>query len=214
MRLKNFTAESDVDATMDYLEKRHPLYFMNKKFQKAQVRDLVQRIRFRLISKAKVGASKTGKDAPKSAADMKPAQKEKENEKTPAQTTSSSKVTFKSGSQLPSLSEDKKLPSVTSQQLPSVQQKASNVLFDDQIELSDHDSEFDASDLLDDNQQKRSQKTFQPEKSVLNPVQPPAFIKNVAKPIATTTFNNPTSKAQTTKKAPARDDDGWGDMSP
>lgn len=32
MRLKNFGPESDVDATMDYLEKRHPLYFMNKKF--------------------------------------------------------------------------------------------------------------------------------------------------------------------------------------
>ena len=32
MRLKNFTDESDVDATLDYLEKRHPLYFMNKKF--------------------------------------------------------------------------------------------------------------------------------------------------------------------------------------
>ena len=59
MRLKNFTAESNVDETMDYLEKRHPLYFMNKKFQKAQVRDLVQRVKYRLIAKNKVnGPSK------------------------------------------------------------------------------------------------------------------------------------------------------------
>jgi len=35
MRLKNFTEESDIDETMEYLEKRHPLYFMNKKFKKA-----------------------------------------------------------------------------------------------------------------------------------------------------------------------------------
>lgn len=35
MRLKNFTEDADVDATMEYLEKRHPLYFMNKKFERA-----------------------------------------------------------------------------------------------------------------------------------------------------------------------------------
>jgi hypothetical protein len=34
MRLKNFTSESNVDEVMEYLEKRHPLYFMNKKFEK------------------------------------------------------------------------------------------------------------------------------------------------------------------------------------
>jgi len=73
MRLKNFTAESDVDQTMDYLEKRHPLYFMNKKFQKAQVRDLVQRIKFRLITKAKVngtGKANNLKEVSKAAAAM------------------------------------------------------------------------------------------------------------------------------------------------
>ena len=41
MRLKNFKEELDIEETMEYLEKRHPLYFMNKKFQKGQVRDLV-----------------------------------------------------------------------------------------------------------------------------------------------------------------------------
>jgi hypothetical protein len=96
MRLKNFTAESDVDATMDYLEKRHPLYFMNKKFQKAQVRDLVQRIKFRLITKAKVnGPSKASslKEVSKAAAAAFDKPAEKENEKKPEP-----KVTFKSGS--------------------------------------------------------------------------------------------------------------------
>lgn len=69
------------------------------------------------------------------------------------------------------------------------------------MELSDHDSdEFDASDLLnlDDYQQKRQQK---------GTVQPPAFIKNVAKPVAT-------AKPIATTKLSAKDDDGWGNMSP
>ena len=101
MRLRNLTAESNVDEVMDYLEKRHPLYFMNKKFQKAQVRDLVQRVKYRLIAKNKVaGASQTSK-----AVGLKELSKsiatEKENEQKPA---------FKSGSQLPTLSE--KLPQV------------------------------------------------------------------------------------------------------
>ena len=68
MRLRNLTPESDIDEMMDYLEKRHPLYFMNKKFSKVQVRDLVQRLKFRMVAKSKVtGGSSTTKPQSKAA---------------------------------------------------------------------------------------------------------------------------------------------------
>ena len=34
MRLRHLKADSDVDEMMDYLEKRHPLYFINHKISK------------------------------------------------------------------------------------------------------------------------------------------------------------------------------------
>jgi hypothetical protein len=72
MRLRNLTPDSDIDEMMEYLEKRHPLYFMNKKFSKVQVRDLVQRLKFRMVAKAKVTASAS---AASTAASTKPMSK-------------------------------------------------------------------------------------------------------------------------------------------
>lgn len=140
MRLKNFTEDADVDATMEYLEKRHPLYFMNKKFQRAQVRDLVQRIKYRLISRKKANAIKSAD----SAKPLQAAKKiEKENEPEP-------KVTFKSGSQLPSLLDEKKQAPPQLADLPSLKPPSKGkVQFDDEIELSEHESDFDADALLD-----------------------------------------------------------------
>ena len=56
MRLRNLKPDSDVDEMMDYLEKRHPLYFINHKISKSQVRDLVRRLKYRLQSQAALKA--------------------------------------------------------------------------------------------------------------------------------------------------------------
>jgi hypothetical protein len=50
MRLRNLKHDSNIDEMMDYLEKRHPLYFINDKISKTQVRDLVSRLKYRLQS--------------------------------------------------------------------------------------------------------------------------------------------------------------------
>ena len=52
MKLRHLKADSDVDEMMDYLEKRHPLYFINRKISKTQVRDLVRRMKYKLQSQA------------------------------------------------------------------------------------------------------------------------------------------------------------------
>lgn len=48
MRLRNLTKESKIDEMMVYLEQRHPLYFMNPILKKAQIRNLVERLQFRM----------------------------------------------------------------------------------------------------------------------------------------------------------------------
>ena len=73
MKLRHLKAESDVDEMMDYLEKRHPLYFISKRISKTQVRDLVRRLKYRLQSQAALKSP--------------PAAKEKENSTTPGATS-------------------------------------------------------------------------------------------------------------------------------
>ena len=48
MRLRNLTKESKIDEMMVYLEQRHPHYFMNPILKKAQIRNLVERLQFRM----------------------------------------------------------------------------------------------------------------------------------------------------------------------
>ena len=47
------TGDSDVEEMLAYLEKRHPLYFVNRKLSKDQIRDLVKRLKFRVGEMAK-----------------------------------------------------------------------------------------------------------------------------------------------------------------
>jgi len=48
MRLRNLKHDSSIDEMMQYLEKRHPLYFMNRKLSKEQIIDLIKKLQFRL----------------------------------------------------------------------------------------------------------------------------------------------------------------------
>ena len=41
-------ADSDVEEMLAYLEKRHPLYFMQQKMNKNQIRDLIKRLKVKL----------------------------------------------------------------------------------------------------------------------------------------------------------------------
>jgi hypothetical protein len=50
---------------MDYLQKRHPLYFLNKKISKTQIRDLVRRLKYRLQSKSSAKENPTTQPKPK-----------------------------------------------------------------------------------------------------------------------------------------------------
>ena len=62
MKLRMLTGESDVEEMLAYLEKRHPLYFMQRKLSKEQIRDLIKRLKFRVgqMQKNKPGASTLG----------------------------------------------------------------------------------------------------------------------------------------------------------
>ena len=51
MKLRMLQADSDPDQMIAYLEKRHPLYFINRKLSKQQIKSLVERLIFRLKSK-------------------------------------------------------------------------------------------------------------------------------------------------------------------
>ena len=54
--------DSDVEEMLAYLEKRHPLYFMQRKLSKEQIRDLIKRLKFRVgqMQKSKLGAATLG----------------------------------------------------------------------------------------------------------------------------------------------------------
>jgi centrosomal protein CEP19 len=61
MKLRHLTHDMKMDDVMEYLQKRHPLYFINNKFRENQIEDLVKRLQFRLKNdaKAKENASNT-----------------------------------------------------------------------------------------------------------------------------------------------------------
>mmetsp|Transcript_19628 Transcript_19628/g.26533 ORF Transcript_19628/g.26533 Transcript_19628/m.26533 type:complete len:149 (-) Transcript_19628:1110-1556(-) len=48
MKLRNLTGESDPDEMLSYLEKRHPLYFHERKLSKPQVMNLLKKIIFKV----------------------------------------------------------------------------------------------------------------------------------------------------------------------
>ena len=58
MRLRNLTKESKISDIMNYLEQRHPLYFMSPNLKKDQVRKLVEKIQFKMKGKEPESKSK------------------------------------------------------------------------------------------------------------------------------------------------------------
>ena len=48
MKLRRLTSKSTVVDTIKYLQKRHPLYFMNTKLNMEQITDLIKRLIFRV----------------------------------------------------------------------------------------------------------------------------------------------------------------------
>lgn len=119
MKLRQLTGESDPEEMLLYLEKRHPLYFLQRKLSKPQIMNLIQKLIYR------VSQMKPTKKAPTAPATSKPSQaaasskpasdiftqnkrsnlRELEN-KVLEKENLLSKPAFKSGSQLPSLSDD------------------------------------------------------------------------------------------------------------
>ena len=51
MKMRSLGGDSNVDEVMTYLEKRHPLYFVDRKLSKEQVSDLVKKLIFKLKQK-------------------------------------------------------------------------------------------------------------------------------------------------------------------
>lgn len=48
MKLRNLTGDSDPDEMLSYLEKRHPLYFLQRKLSKPQIKNLIKKIIYRV----------------------------------------------------------------------------------------------------------------------------------------------------------------------
>ena len=140
MRLRQLKPDSNVDEMMEYLQKRHPLYFMNKKISKTQIKDLVRRLKYRLASKEAPSENKNITNTNKPS--VKPnLQKEAPLEiGKPVPLASVNKTnglpsTFKTGAQLPALSDGLK-----------TQNKEAT---DEEDEDEDFGEDFNANELLD-----------------------------------------------------------------
>jgi hypothetical protein len=48
MKLRQLKPETKTEEVMDYLRKRHPLYFVANKIREEQINDLVNRLKFKL----------------------------------------------------------------------------------------------------------------------------------------------------------------------
>ena len=109
MKLRMLKHDSDIDEMMDYLEKRHPLYFINHKISKSQVRDLVRRLKYRLQSQQAMKDPPAKKipsalTAPSSTL-LKGNNKAPEVGKPVPLSSVTTKPTFKAGGALPTLTE-------------------------------------------------------------------------------------------------------------
>ena len=67
MKLRRLTGKSTIAEALKYLQKRHPLYFLNGKVRNDQITDLLKRLIFRLKQKEEIEESKNSekKDPPK-----------------------------------------------------------------------------------------------------------------------------------------------------
>ena len=48
MKLRELKAETTTEEVIEYLKKRHPLYFMTNKISKEQLSDLINRLKFKI----------------------------------------------------------------------------------------------------------------------------------------------------------------------
>ena len=48
MKLRQLSGDSDADEMLLYLEKRHPLYFVQRKLSKPQIKNLLKKLIFKL----------------------------------------------------------------------------------------------------------------------------------------------------------------------
>ena len=122
MKLKQLKAETSTEEVIEYLKKRHPLYFIADKISPEQINDLVNRLKFKIKQLHGITSKPVTVDTSK---------KENKNTTASASLAMSKPVTtaaassllgplpsignnistapsFKSGSQLPSISNDKK----------------------------------------------------------------------------------------------------------
>ena len=61
MKLRRLTGSSTVKEAMSYLQKRHPLYFVQHKISEDQIVDLIKRLIYRLGQKEEMLRSEKGK---------------------------------------------------------------------------------------------------------------------------------------------------------
>lgn len=52
MKLRHLKADSDTNEMIEYLKKRHPLYFVANKIKPKQIENLVNRLKYRLKTTA------------------------------------------------------------------------------------------------------------------------------------------------------------------
>lgn len=122
MKLRQLKAETSTEEVIEYLKKRHPLYFIADKFNPEQINDLVNRLKFKIkqlhgITSKPVTADTSKKENKNTTASASLAISKIA---TTAATSSllgplpsignkiSTAPSFKSGSQLPSISNEKK----------------------------------------------------------------------------------------------------------
>lgn len=48
MKLRQLTGDSDPDEMLTYLEKRHPLYFLQRKLSKPQIKNLIKKLIYKV----------------------------------------------------------------------------------------------------------------------------------------------------------------------
>ena len=168
MKLRSLRTDSRTEDMVDYLKKRHPLYFITHKISPVQIAKLIDKIKYRL----KQAEEKKGKQEPKKEAGGK----NDENDKKKDNATTKDKVSdqynfpslgapsFKSGSQLPSITDITNTAPKVAPKSAAFAQFDYGDDFEDDFEEEDQEEEeeggdFDANELLNltDYQNKRKQ---------------------------------------------------------
>jgi hypothetical protein len=176
MKLRQLKAETSNEEVIEYLKKRHPLYFIANKISPEQINDLVNRLKFKIkqlhgiSTKPTDTSKKENNNTMPSSSFSQPMTKQPPPALTTAPPTSSllgplpsigNGTSFKSGSQLPSISNDKKptFPPTTTLKKQEVVEDDDEEEYDDQYEEEEDedDGDFDANELLNltDYQNKR-----------------------------------------------------------